>query len=203
MISIVDYGLGNLGSIINMFKKIGHQSQIINQPAELEHATKIILPGVGAFDTGIKHLQDYGWMDSLNHKVLVERVPILGICLGMQLMTTGSEEGNLKGLGWIKATTNKFQPSSSDFKIPHMGWSKTKVLKSSKLLPIDEKERRFYYVHSYYVMVEESADQLLSCTYENTFTAGFEKENVIGVQFHPEKSHKFGMELFSNFANNY
>lgn len=203
MISIIDYGLGNLGSIVNMFKKIGHQSQIIHRPEELEQATKLILPGVGAFDTGIKHLQDHGWLVPLEKKVIVERTPIMGICLGMQLMTKGSEEGKLDGLGWVDAYTKKFQPTSVEVKIPHMGWSIAGVVKESKLLAANGKERRFYFVHSYYVAVNNIEDELLQSNYGNNFTAGFEKNNIVGVQFHPEKSHKFGMELFSNFANNY
>ncbi|GCC52462.1 imidazole glycerol phosphate synthase subunit HisH [Chryseotalea sanaruensis] len=204
MISIIDYGLGNLGSIVNMFKKIGYQSQIIHRPEELDQATKLILPGVGAFDTGIKHLQDHGWLAPLEKKVMVERIPIMGICLGMQLMTKGSEEGKFDGLGWIDAYTRKFQPASAEVKIPHMGWSKADIVKESKLLiQKNNSERRFYFVHSYFVSVNNAEDELLRCNYGNNFTAGFERNNIIGVQFHPEKSHKFGMELFGNFANNY
>lgn len=202
MIAIVDYGLGNLGSIQNMLKKLGHQAQIITNPAQLADATQIILPGVGAFDSGMQHLADHHWIEPLNKRVLVDKIPTLGICLGMQLMTRSSEEGTLPGLGWVNAATIRFN-ADGGLRIPHMGWNKSDVMKQSRLLPMDGQERRYYFVHSYFVKLDNEADQLLRTEYGAPFTAGFEVDNVIGVQFHPEKSHRFGMELLRNFATNF
>jgi glutamine amidotransferase len=203
MIHIIDYGLGNLGSIKNMFKKIGYDSTICNSPDQLENASKIILPGVGAFDTGMQNLNDGGWLEMLNKKVLVERTPTLGICLGMQLMCKKSEEGILSGLSWIDAEVKKFNFESTNLKIPHMGWNDVFVAKNSDLLQDNFEDRRFYFVHSYYVTVANQANVLLNCNYGFQFNAAFQMENIIGVQFHPEKSHKFGLSLLKNFAEKY
>ncbi|WP_443936879.1 imidazole glycerol phosphate synthase subunit HisH [Pedobacter sp. MW01-1-1] len=203
MISIVNYGLGNLGSIQNMFKKLGFESKIINSPSELENSTKIILPGVGAFDTGMKHLREGGWIEYLNKKVLIEKVPALGICLGMQLMCNKSEEGALPGLGWVNADVKKFSFENSDLKIPHMGWNDVTEIKGSKLLTGFTQDKRFYFVHSYYVSANEEANILFKTKYGFEFTSAFEKDNLIGMQFHPEKSHKFGLSILKNFAENF
>src|SRR5690606_35985053 len=133
MIVIVDYGLGNLGSIVNMLKKVGFRSEIIKDPKRLDDASHIILPGVGAFDSGMRHLEEFDWIGLLNQKVLVEKIPTLGICLGMQLMTKSSEEGMLPGLGWVDAHTKKFV--GPGLRVPHLGWNITEVSKPSKLLP--------------------------------------------------------------------
>jgi len=201
MIVIVDYGLGNLGSIVNMLKKVGFRSEIIKDPKRLDDASQIILPGVGAFDSGMRHLEEFDWIGPLNQKVLVEKIPTLGICLGMQLMTKSSEEGMLPGLGWVDAHTKKFV--GPGLRVPHLGWNITEVSKPSKLLPMDDQERRFYFVHSYYVQLADNNNQLLKTNYGIPFTSGFEVDNIIGVQFHPEKSHRFGMELLRNFAHNF
>ena len=203
MITIVNYGLGNLGSIVNMLKKIGLQSSIANDPKELEKADKIILPGVGAFDTGMRNLKDKGWMDILDAKVFGEKVPTLGICLGMQLMTKGSEEGKLPGLGWVDAETKKFNFQDNQLKIPHMGWNLFNVRKDSHLIKDDGSEKRFYFVHSYFVSASKPEDVLLECNYDSLFCAAFERNNLMGVQFHPEKSHRYGMELLRNFGTKY
>jgi len=202
MISIVDYGLGNLGSIQNMLKKLGQPAKIITDPEQLDKASHIILPGVGAFDSGMQHLEEHHWIGPLSKRVLVDKIPTLGICLGMQLMTKSSEEGVLPGLGWVNATTVRFS-AEGGLRIPHMGWNRSDVVKSSVLLPEDGQERRYYFVHSYFVKVENPADQLLRAQYGTSFTAGFEVGNIIGVQFHPEKSHRFGMELLRSFATNF
>lgn len=203
MISIINYGLGNLGSICNMFKKIGHESQIINHPDELDNATKIILPGVGSYDTGMKNLHEGNWIEPLNKRVLIDKVPTLGICLGMQLMCRSSEEGIIGGLGWIEADTTKFVFENSSLKIPHMGWNECKIKKSSKLIKPSSECPRFYFVHSYYVKVDNSSDILFETQYGFNFTSAFERDNIIGMQFHPEKSHKFGLTILKNFAENY
>lgn len=201
MITIIDYGMGNLGSIANMIKKVGHKSIITSDIEEIKKARKLILPGVGAFDNGMKHLKDSGLIEVLNKKVLIEKTPILGICLGMQLMTNSSEEGKLAGLGWIDAQAKKFV--SDELKIPHMGWNIVKHKKTSKLFDENGTEKRFYFVHSYCVSCNNKDDILTTTPYGHDFISSFEKENIIGVQFHPEKSHKFGMNLIRNFVENY
>lgn len=201
MIVIVDYGMGNLGSIANMIKKVGSKCKITSDIEEIKKATRLILPGVGSFDNGMKNLKELGMIEVLNKKILIEKTPILGICLGMQLMTKSSEEGKLAGLGWIDAQTKKFV--SDTLKIPHMGWNIIKHQKKSRLFDEDDSEKRFYFVHSYYVDTNQKNDILFITPYGHNFVSAFEKENIIGVQFHPEKSHKFGMHLIKNFVENF
>jgi glutamine amidotransferase len=205
MLTIVDYGVGNLSSIQNMLKKIGVPSLISADEADLMGADKLILPGVGAFDTCAEKLQQSGLLQVLNKKVLQEKVPVLGVCVGMQLLTEGSEEGVLPGLGWIKGRIIKFKQErlSAGLKIPHMGWSDVLLTKPSKLFDAMPEEPRFYFVHSYHPLLARPEDVLVQATYGYTFTAGMEHQNIAGVQFHPEKSHKFGMKLLANFAKNY
>lgn len=201
MISIINYGLGNLGSLTNMFKYINVPSVIINDPQQLYSAQKILLPGVGAFDAGITNLHNAGWIEVLNDVVLNKEVPILGICLGMQLMTKSSEEGVQNGLGWIDATVHKFPYSdNSKLKIPHMGWNTVSISKTSPLFPQQQEENRFYFVHSYFVKLASVSDEMLQTTYGIGFTSGFSYRNIIGVQFHPEKSHKYGIRFLQRFA---
>lgn len=197
MLVIVDYGMGNLGSIKNMLKKLGYESIITSDIDMIKIATKLILPGVGAFDYGMSQIKKLDMVDILNHKVLVEKTPVLGICLGMQLMTQGSEEGISKGLGWIKGKACKF--ISGSFKIPHMGWNTIHVCKKNWLFDEAEDEKRFYFVHSYYVQCYDKEDILTTTQYATEFVSSFQKNNIYGVQFHPEKSHKFGMHLLKNF----
>jgi glutamine amidotransferase len=204
MIVIVNYGAGNLGSMLNMFKKIGQDAILGNTVEDIEKADKLILPGVGSFDAGMEKLNSSGLKEILNFKVLEEKVPILGICLGLQLMTNNSEEGILDGLGWIDANTQKFQLNSNQFKIPHMGWNEVKIEKKSKLFEgMEEEDNRFYFVHSYHLMCSTKDDILVSTHYGYDFTCGVKRSNILGVQFHPEKSHKFGMQLLRNFSQNY
>lgn len=204
MITIVDYGVGNLGSIKNMLKKVGADCEIVADPAQLVNATKLILPGVGAFDAGMARLNASGIVPVLNDLVLQKKIPVLGICLGMQLMTQDSEEGSLPGLGWVQARTVRFSfPSSSGMKVPHMGWNVVRPCKPSPLLKDIEEEERFYFVHSYYVRCENTDNVLLKAEYGQHFDAAFEAGNVMGVQFHPEKSHTFGIRLLRNFAEGY
>ena len=199
MIQIINYGLGNLGSVQNMLKRINVQSVIIKNPRDLI-TDKIILPGVGSFDTGMNNLLNDGWIEVLNEKVLKERVPTLGICLGMQLMTNRSEEGCLGGLGWIDGEVIKFP--ANNLKIPHMGWNVVKpVNERPSILQSEKDELRFYFVHSYYVRVKNRSEELGETNYGDNFTSAFRRENIYGVQFHPEKSHKFGMMLLRNFAS--
>tara|TARA_B100000787_G_C16165157_1_gene283490 strand:+ start:474 stop:1091 length:618 start_codon:yes stop_codon:yes gene_type:complete len=202
MITIIDYGAGNIGSIQNMIKRMGGECIISNCPDEISNAKKLILPGVGSFDHGMKNLKKSNLIEILKKKVLEHNTPILGICLGMQLMTLCSEEGDEPGLGFINAKVKKFKTQNYKLKIPHMGWNKITLSKSSKLfndLFIETVEQKFYFVHSYYVECTNSIDVLATTNYIHEFTSAFEKNNIMGMQFHPEKSHKFGMEVFKNF----
>lgn len=205
VVTIVDYGVGNLASIKNILKKIGEDSVISSDESVIADATKLILPGVGAFDTCAEKLQRSGLLPMLNQRVLDQKVPLLGICVGMQLLTRGSEEGVLPGLGWINGRIIRFQPDQlpPSLKIPHMGWTEVQLNKPSKLFRDMYEEPRFYFVHSYYPELEDESDVMLYAEYGCRFTAGMEKTNILGVQFHPEKSHKFGMKLLQNFVQYY
>jgi len=200
MITIVDYGMGNLGSVANMLKRIGALVTISSNPIEIAAATKLLLPGVGAFDNAMTQLNESGMREVLDHKVTVARVPILGICLGMQLFTRSSEEGKLPGLGWVMATTRRF-PAAPNLKVPHMGWNKVKAARESALTQNLPADARFYFVHSYCVFVDSQENSILKTTYGINFDAAIQKDNIYGVQFHPEKSHKFGFQLLQNFVN--
>ena len=198
--------MGNLGSVKNMLKKIGEESLISSKKEDISNAKKLLLPGVGSFDSAMKNLHDLDVIDLIKKKVLVEKVPILGICLGMQLLTNTSEEGRLEGFGFVDAEVKRFDFESLDKKlpIPHMGWNKTILHKESNLYKDNnDKNRRFYFVHSYAVTCKDENDILTTTEYGYEFVSSFEKDNIIGCQFHPEKSHKYGMKLFKNFVENY
>jgi glutamine amidotransferase len=202
MIVIVDYGMGNLGSIANMLKKIGVPAVISSDPAVVEKADKLILPGVGAFDAGMKNLETRGLIPLLNFRVLEQKTPILGVCLGMQLLCKRSEEGQLPGLGWLDAEVVrfKFDSNTTNLKIPHMGWNTLAVRQPHPLFADLEAENRFYFVHSYHVVCADQSNVLAQTNYGFDFASAVVKDNIMGVQFHPEKSHKFGMRLYKNFA---
>lgn len=201
MIGIIDYGLGNLKSIQNMLKKLGFDSDITSKVKDIEQSNKLILPGVGSFDTAMRNINDLGLLDVLNKKAKIDKVPILGICLGMQIMCKESEEGNLKGLAWIDAKVKRFNFKSNQYKVPHMGWNRVFPNSSSPLFrDEDSKKIRFYHVHSYYVKLNDPTLEIAYTNYSFNFTSAFQKENIYGVQFHPEKSHKFGFELLNYFA---
>jgi glutamine amidotransferase len=205
MLTIVDYGVGNLASIQNMLKRIGIESNISSSEDSVLLAEKLILPGVGAFDTCASKLKDSGLLLALNKVVNEDKVPILGICVGMQMMLESSEEGLLSGLGWIKGKVMRFKSSemSKNLKIPHMGWTEVRLNKESRLFEKMHDEPRFYFVHSYHATTKDERDVLAYAYYGDKFVAAIEHDNVLGVQFHPEKSHKFGMRLFENFVNLY
>lgn len=202
MITVVDYGMGNLGSILNMFKKIGVESKLSSNFSEIEGASKLILPGVGAFDNAMLRINELGLKGLLDYKAMEEKTPILGICLGMQLMTNNSEEGLHAGFGWINANTKKFNfNNNSKLKTPHMGWNKTSISNNNPITYDLIEESKFYFVHSYYVRVVNEKDSILKTTHGIEFDSAITNSlNIYGVQFHPEKSHKFGMKLFENFA---
>ena len=205
MVTIIDYNTGNLGSIKNMLKRLGIPSLITNDKEAIEQAEKLILPGVGHFDYGMQQLNGSGLIPLLTKKVIEDKTPILGICLGVQLLTESSEEGTEKGLGWIKGKTIAFDKTKLEpqQKIPNMGWHDVFNYKQSKLFNDMHEEPRFYFVHAYHLELENENDCLVTAKYGYNFAAGIEHENIFGVQFHPEKSHKYGMKLLENFYNNY
>jgi len=201
MITIIDYKLGNTGSIINMLKRGGHKAVVSSDQEVIANAEKLILPGVGHFALAMDELEKQGLTELLNHKVLNEKTPILGICLGMQLMADFSEEGNFKGLGWINARIERFKiPAESAIKVPHMGWNDVVTKKQHPVMNGIEQDSRFYFVHSFHAVCANEDNILLETTHSYPFTAAFNRENITGVQFHPEKSHRFGMALLKNFA---
>jgi len=202
MITIVDYGVGNLGSIANMLKKIGAKATISSEVDVLQRADKLILPGVGAFDAGMRKLRETGLIPVLNELVLEKKVPTLGLCMGMQLMTQKSTEGTEAGLGWFDAETVRFRFSSEQahLKIPHMGWNTISTCQEHPLFTDFEEEARFYFVHSYHVLCHDESITLAETEHGYSFSSIIRKDNIIGAQFHPEKSHKFGMRLLKNFA---
>lgn len=202
MVAIVDYGMGNIGSISNMLKKVGEQHVIeAKNPEELYEADKIILPGVGAYDTAVHMLKDKGFWNILKSIGEIQEKPMLGICLGMQLIGMRSEEGVEEGLGLLPFRCVKFQILDSKLKVPHMGWDYVTVKQKHCLLTENISEKlRYYFVHSYYAVCENEADIWMECEYGSSFAAAIHRDNIYGTQFHPEKSHRFGMELLSNFV---
>ncbi len=200
MITIINYGMGNLGSVQNMLKYIGVPCQITNDIKTIETADKLLLPGVGAFGAAMQLINQSGLTDVLHYKANEQKVPILGICLGMQLLTNSSQEGNVKGLGWINAETKKFQFQDNSLKIPHMGWNFIKPTQPHKFMENVNAESKFYFVHSYYVQCHNPTDVLANAHYGADFNAIINHQNIFGAQFHPEKSHKFGMQLLTNFS---
>lgn len=202
MVTIVDYGVGNLGSVINMFKKIGIATKLTQNVEDIVNAEKLLLPGIGSYDVAMEKLIATGYIPYLNKKVLEDKTPTLGICLGMQLMTNGSEEGQQKGLGWFDAKTVKFNIDTNTYKIPHMGWNDVTITNSTPLVENLPNDARYYFCHSYHVACNNLSNIMLTANYGGEFTCAINNENIYGVQFHPEKSHKFGMKLLHNFATN-
>lgn len=201
MIHIIDYGAGNLGSIQNMMRRIGAEAILVSDPKDLVYATKIILPGVGHFDHGMKQLNDSGMIQLLHEKVQNEKVPILGICLGAQMMCKGSEEGNLSGLSWFDAEVKKFNfATDKNLRVPHMGWNYVNTIKKSAISQDMSEEKKFYFVHAYHMVSNNESDVLFKTNYGYDFVSGLQQENKFACQFHPEKSHKFGIQMFKNFV---
>jgi glutamine amidotransferase len=201
MIVIVDYKTANLGSIVNIFKRIGARARVAERPAELEGATRILLPGIGHFDTCARNLRAAGFADALSEPVLHRKVSLLGICVGAQLLTAGSDEGDELGLGWIEARTVRFPAiERDDYKVPHMGWNRVRPTRSHPLFARLEEDARFYFVHSYCMQCTTPQASLARTEHGIEFDSAIVADNVVGVQFHPEKSHRFGMQLLRNFA---
>lgn len=202
MIAIVDYGIGNLQSIRNMLLKLNVPCGFAKSPKDIEQAERIILPGVGAFGEGISKLRASGLIPVLEDQVFGQGKPVLGICLGMQMMLTSSEEGQVDGLNWIPGEVKRFPTKVGDLtlRIPHIGWSPARQVKDSSLTHPLPKNSRFYFVHSYYVSCADRSNVLLESDYGITFDSAISSDNIFGAQFHPEKSHVFGMEFLGSFA---
>ena len=202
MIVVVDYGMGNPSSIANMIHKIGGAASITSDPGEISSASHVILPGVGSFDNAVLKLHNTGIWDALHESVFTSKAKFLGICLGMQLLLGGSEEGNLPGLGWIDGSVRKFKfAEGSRLKIPHMGWNIVNPVSTEGLFGEVTDEIRFYFVHSYHASCENRADVIADTEYGHQFPSAIGRGNIMGVQFHPEKSHRFGLQLFRNFLS--
>lgn len=203
MIQIVDYGVGNVGSISNMIAKIGGKSLIAKTVDDISRSSKLILPGVGAFDDGMRKLSDSGMLEAIQYKALHEKIPVLGICLGAQMMTNQSEEGELPGLGWFDANTIRFnfQDAPNKLPLPNIGWREVTSVRDCPLLTGFVESPRFYFVHSFYMNPAHGNEQIVSMksNYGIEFACGLSRENIHCVQFHPEKSHAFGMKFFKNF----
>ena len=200
MIAIVDFDIGNLAAVANMLQRVGAACVITGDPHAIERADGLILPGNGAFDSCMRALRTTGLVPLLERRVLHERVPLLGICVGAQMLGHGSEEGSENGLGWMNLSVRRFVDSPG-LPVPHMGWNGTRVLNASHPLTQNlEPDPRFYFVHSYYLVPADEGDVLLSTDYGIPFAAGVGRDNIAGVQFHPEKSHRFGKQLLGNFA---
>lgn len=205
MIVILDYGMGNSGSIQNMIKKLGGSAVISMDKELIKNASAIILPGVGSFDNGRRKLLSSDVFGVIKKRVIEHKIPFLGICLGMQLLFEKSEEGDMPGLGWIHGEVKKFNFTYLDknkhLKIPHMGWNKIKVAVSNEIINKLENMARFYFIHSYHVVCKYSENIIATTHYGYEFASIVKKENIFGMQFHPEKSHRYGLLLLSNFLN--
>jgi imidazole glycerol-phosphate synthase subunit HisH len=201
MIIIVDYKLGNSGSVLNMLKYLNIKAEISSDKYKILNADKLIISGVGSFDTGMLNMKNMGLTELLQEKVEIKKTPVLGICLGMQLMGKNSEEGVEKGFGWIDASSKKFD--NKLLPVPHMMWNTLKLAGKSKLFINFEADPRFYFAHSFYFDCAKTEDIIATTLYSIEFPSVIEHENIVGVQFHPEKSHKIGMKLLSNFNSEY
>lgn len=202
MIALIDYGLGNIQAFINVYSRLGIPVTIARTSDELQSASKLILPGVGAFDHAMELLDASGMRPTLEHLVLNKRVPILGICVGMQILANSSAEGKLNGLGWIPGNVKAFssEPKAAGLPLPHMGWNDVHVTGGHKLFEKLEEEARFYFLHSYFFEATHQESVIATSSYGIDFCCAVQSENVYGVQFHPEKSHHFGTGLLKNFA---
>jgi len=202
MIAIIDHGYANIQSVDRMLRRLNHIPLVTDRPRDIKRADKVILPGIGAFDAPMRRLKELRLLDALNEHALVRQRMILGICVGMQIMTRGSEEGETEGLGWIDGECRRFRPPADvKLRVPHMGWNKVAIDPRAALFASFGSEAKYYFVHSYYVALKDRSVNAATCSYGVDFCASFQKENIFGVQFHPEKSHRFGLGLLKAFAD--
>ena len=201
MIAIIDYGVGNIRAFANIYKKLGIPIIIARKEDDLKGADRLILPGVGAFDHAMLQLKESGMKEFLDELVLKDKIPVIGICVGMQMLAHSSEEGQLQGLGWLDASVKKFDGNTIHYSthLPHMGWNDVKPIKENTILNGLEKDAKFYFLHSYYFHCNHQENVIATTNYGMEFSCGVNKENIYGVQFHPEKSHQFGVQLLENF----
>ena len=202
MITVINYDLGNIKAFVNVYNQLNIPIAIATKSDDLRNASKIILPGVGAFDNAMEKLERSGMRRVLEELVLIKKLPVLGVCVGMQMLGHSSEEGSLPGLGWIDGEVRKFNlPSSSqNTPLPHMGWNDVRPIKKNKLFEGLEEYARFYFLHSYYFQCQKDENVLAVTDYGGKFASPLNAENIFGVQFHPEKSHQWGISLLKNFA---
>jgi glutamine amidotransferase len=202
MITIVDYGLGNIRAFLNMYHRLNIEAKTATTAAALADASKVVLPGVGSFDDAMARLAQSGMREALDDLALRQRVPILGVCVGMQMLGHGSDEGQLPGLGWIggRVKSLESQPSADTLPVPHMGWNDVRPVAKSRLFDQLDAGARFYFLHSYYFVCDRAEDQLAVADYGSDFACAVHAGNIFGVQFHPEKSHHYGARLLQNFA---
>ncbi len=202
MITIVDYGLGNIRAFVNVYERLNIKTRIAHKPDDLKEATKIILPGVGAFDHAMNQLNQSGMRDELEKQVLENKIPVVGICVGMQMLAKSSDEGDLPGLGWIDGHVKLFDTNNIPYKtrFPHMGWNTITPLKENPILESFNDDSRFYFLHSYYFVCNNTENVIATTDYGLSYASAVNKDNIFGIQFHPEKSHSNGIQLLHNFA---
>ena len=203
MISLIDYGVGNINAFLNIFKQLGITAGKASSADDMKRASKLILPGVGAFDDAMQRLNNSGMLDALQEAVMVNKTPVIGICVGMQMLAERSDEGVMPGLGWIKGEVKRFDPATISHitKFPHMGWNDVNPVRDSPLFAGLETHARFYFLHSYYYQCDDPADVLATSEYGVRFASAINHKHIYGIQCHPEKSHHFGIQLLQNFAN--
>lgn len=203
MITIIDYGLGNIRAFLNVYERLNIPAKVAHKADDLKNSEKIILPGVGAFDYAISQLNASGMRDELEKQVLIYKVPVIGICVGMQILAKSSDEGILPGLGWIDGEIKKFDAAKIRYKtrLPHMGWNSINPINNNRLLANFNNSSRFYFLHSYFFVAQNLKDVISKTEYGITFASAVNKDNVYGIQFHPEKSHSNGIQLLNNFAH--
>ena len=202
MITIIDYGLGNIRAFVNVYERLNIKTKVAHKAEDLKDATKIILPGVGAFDYAMSQLNASGMRDELENQVLENKVPVIGICVGMQMMAKSSDEGNLPGLGWIDGKVKLFDATTIPYKtrLPHMGWNNINPVNNCQLLSGFTVQSRFYFLHSYYFVCNDEENIISTTVYGLTYASAVNRDNIYGIQFHPEKSHSNGTQLLHNFA---